>query len=57
MIIGGLIYLQPDLSAAGTVLILGGLLFFLAGGDLKQIACLAGDCGYRRMGWIIVQFS
>src|SRR5215208_1773271 len=30
-IIGGLIYLQPDLSAAGTVLVLGGLLFFLAG--------------------------
>lgn len=38
--IGGLIYQQPDLSAAGTVLILGGLLFFLAGGDLKQIGFL-----------------
>src|SRR5574339_125743 len=36
-IIGGLIYKQPDLSAAGTVLILGGLLFFLAGADVKQI--------------------
>ena len=34
-IIGGLIYLQPDLSAAGTVLILGGLLFFLAGADIQ----------------------
>jgi cell division protein FtsW len=39
-IIGGLIYQQPDLSAAATVLILGGLLFFLAGGDLKQIGGL-----------------
>ncbi len=39
-IVGGLIYQQPDLSAAGTVLILGGLLFFLAGGDLKQIGVL-----------------
>ncbi|MCJ7723274.1 MAG: FtsW/RodA/SpoVE family cell cycle protein, partial [Anaerolineales bacterium] len=39
-IIGGLIYLQPDLSATGTVLILGGLLFFLAGGDLRQITLL-----------------
>lgn len=39
-IVGGLIYQQPDLSAAGTVLILGGLLFFLAGGDLKQIGIL-----------------
>src|SRR6476660_1200248 len=35
-IIGGLIYLQPDLSAAGTVLVIGGLLFFLAGADIKQ---------------------
>ncbi|MGA7192096.1 MAG: FtsW/RodA/SpoVE family cell cycle protein, partial [Anaerolineales bacterium] len=39
-VIGGLIYQQPDLSTAGMVLILGGLLFFLAGGDLKQIAIL-----------------
>lgn len=39
-IVGGLIYQQPDLSAAATVLILGGLLFFLAGGDLKQIGVL-----------------
>jgi cell division protein FtsW len=39
-VVGGLIYQQPDLSAAGTVLILGGLLFFLAGGDLKQIGGL-----------------
>ena len=38
--IGGLIYLQPDLSAAATVLMLGGLLFFLAGGDMKQIGGL-----------------
>ncbi len=36
-IVGGLIYKQPDLSAAGTVIILGGLLFFLAGADIKQI--------------------
>jgi cell division protein FtsW len=39
-VVGGLIYQQPDLSAAATVLILGGLLFFLAGGDLKQIGFL-----------------
>ena len=54
-IIGGLIYLQPDLSAAGTVLILGGLLFFLAGADLKQIIFLLVLAFV--MGWIIVQFS
>jgi cell division protein FtsW len=39
-VVGGLIYQQPDLSAAATVLMLGGLLFFLAGGDLKQIGGL-----------------
>jgi len=54
-IIGGLIYLQPDLSAAGTVLILGGLLFFLAGADVKQIILLLILAVV--MGWIVVQFS
>ncbi|HSG44303.1 MAG TPA: putative peptidoglycan glycosyltransferase FtsW [Anaerolineales bacterium] len=54
-IIGGLIYLQPDLSAAGTVMILGGLLFFLAGADLKQIVFLLVLAFV--MGWVVVQFS
>lgn len=54
-IIGGLIYLQPDLSAAATVLILGGLLFFLAGADLKQIAFLLFLAVV--IGWVVVQFS
>jgi len=54
-IIGGLIYLQPDLSAAGTVLVLGGLLFFLAGADIKQIVFILILAIF--MGWIIVQFS
>jgi cell division protein FtsW len=54
-IVGGLIYLQPDLSAAGTVLILGGLLFFLAGGDLKQIALLL--IAALIMGWLVVRIS
>ena len=54
-IIGGLIYLQPDLSAAGTVLILGGLLFFLAGADIKQIIFLLALAVV--IGWVIVQFS
>jgi len=38
--VGGLIYIQPDLSATATVFVLGGLLFFIAGGDLRQIAFL-----------------
>jgi cell division protein FtsW len=54
-IIGGLIYLQPDLSAAGTVLILGGLLFFLAGAEIRQILFLLILA--ILMGWVVVQFS
>ena len=54
-IIGGLIYLQPDLSAAGTVFILGGLLFFLAGADTKQIVLLLILA--IGMAWIVVQVS
>ena len=54
-IIGGLIYLQPDLSAAGTVLILGGLLFFLAGADIRQILFLLVLAVL--MAWVVVQFS
>ena len=54
-IIGGLIYLQPDLSAAGTVMILGGLLFFLAGADWKQIVFLLVLTAV--IAWVVVQFS
>jgi len=54
-IIGGLIYLQPDISAAGTVLVLGGLLFFLAGADIKQIVFILILA--ILMGWVVVQFS
>lgn len=54
-IVGGLIYLQPDLSAAGTVLILGGLLFFLAGGDMKQITLLMIVAVLG--GWMVVRIS
>ena len=54
-IIGGLIYKQPDLSAAGTVIILGGLLFFLAGADIKQIIfILILAVG---IGFLITRFS
>ncbi len=53
--IGGLIYLQPDLSATGTIFLLGGLLFFLAGGDLRQIVFLIIIS--LATGWIVVQFS
>jgi len=53
--IGGLIFIQPDLSAAVTIFILGGLLFFLAGGDIRQIIlfCIVALAA----GWLVVQFS
>lgn len=52
---GGLIFLQPDLSAAGTVLLMGGLLFFLAGGDLKQMLLMLVVT--LIVGWLVVQVS
>ena len=53
--LGGLIFLQPDLSAAVTIFILGGLLFFLAGGEMRQIIlfCIVALAA----GWLVVQFS
>jgi cell division protein FtsW len=39
-IVGGLIWVQPDISAMATVIILGGLMFYLAGGEIRQIAIL-----------------
>ena len=54
-VVGGLIYQQPDLSAAATVLMLGGLLFFLAGGDLKQISVLLVIAMVA--AWIVVSIS
>ena len=54
-VLGGLIVLQPDISAAATVFIMGGVLFFLAGGDLKQIAVLLLIAAF--VGWVIVQLS
>lgn len=39
-VVGGLIVLQPDLSALATVVFLGFLLFFLAGADIRQLLLL-----------------
>ncbi len=52
---GGLIFLQPDISAAATVLIIGVLLFFLAGGDLKHIFIMFLVALFT--GVLVVQFS
>jgi len=47
-----LIFLQPDLSAAMTVLIIGGLLFFLAGGEWRQIVIVIAIAVF--VGWIAI---
>lgn len=36
-VMASLILMQPDLSAVFTIIVLGGLMFFIAGGDLRQI--------------------
>lgn len=54
-ILGGLIVIQPDISATLTIIVLGGLMFFLAGGDLRQIGLLLIVA--LIFAWIIVQVS
>lgn len=51
-VVGGLIFVQPDLSAFLTIFLLGGIMFFLAGGDLRQIVLLVLVAAL--VGWIIV---
>jgi len=53
--LGGLILIQPDLSATVTIVILGGLMFFLAGGELRQIVILM--IVTLIVGWAVVQVS
>lgn len=53
-IIGGLILLQPDLSAAVTIFIIGGIMFFLAGGDIRQIMIFLA-VGIL-VGWVVFTF-
>lgn len=51
-VVGGLILMQPDISAAFTIMFLGGMLFFLAGGELKQIFVLLLIA--VMIGWVLV---
>jgi len=54
-VLGGLIMAQPDVSAVATLIIIGGILFFLAGGDLKQIFILLMVTVL--IGWATVQLQ
>jgi cell division protein FtsW len=51
----GLILAQPDVSAAATVVILGGLLFYIAGGKLTQILLVLGITAV--LGVLVVKVS
>jgi cell division protein FtsW len=52
-LIGSFIIMQPDLSALITIVFLGIMLFFLAGGDLRQILVLGSFGG--AVGWVVLQ--
>lgn len=41
-VVAALIFLQPDLSAVATVLALGGIMFFVAGGNIGHIGLFMG---------------
>jgi len=55
MIVAGLIYIQPDLSAALTIVIMGGIMFFLAGADWKQI--VTAGLVVLVMGFFFIKFN
>ncbi|MBM3144305.1 MAG: hypothetical protein FJ010_04890 [Chloroflexi bacterium] len=54
-ITSGLILRQPDLSAAGMVMILGGLMYYLAGSDVIQTAFLFLVAGLA--GFLVILFN
>ncbi len=54
-ITSGLILRQPDLSAAAMVLLLGGLMYFLAGSDVKQTALLSTVAGV--VVYLVIRFN
>jgi cell division protein FtsW len=53
--VGGMIIIQPDVSAVLTILVIGGTMFFLAGGDTRQIAYMILMALF--VGFLIVVFS
>lgn len=54
-IMGGLILRQPDLSAAGMVFILGGLMYYLGGSNALETALLSLIAGV--LGFVILRFN
>lgn len=54
-IVAGLIMLQPDLSTAAIILVTSGVMFFLAGADVRQLLIAGGMSGV--VGWLVMQLN
>lgn len=54
-ITAGLVLAQPDISAAATIVLLGGVLFFIAGGKISQILLVVLVTGL--LGLLVVKVS
>lgn len=54
-IVGGLVMIQPDLSTAAVIVIVSGIMFYLAGADMKQIAIAGILVG--AIGWVVSQLG
>ena len=54
-ITAGLVLAQPDISAAATIVLLGGVLFFIAGGKISQIILVVLVTGL--LGLLVVKVS
>ena len=51
----GLILRQPDLSAAGMVMLLGGMMYYLGGSDARQTAILVAVAA--GVGYLVLRFN
>ena len=54
-VMGGLIWLQPDFSAAITVFVMGGVLFYLAGAELRQVILVV--VAALMVGFLVITFT
>ncbi len=54
-VIAGLILGQPDISAAATIVVLGGVMFFIAGGKISQILFVV--IGVAALGFALMHLS
>ncbi|MBP9676227.1 MAG: cell division protein FtsW [Anaerolineaceae bacterium] len=51
----GLVLMQPDISAAATIVFLGGLMFYIAGGKMSQILAVVLATGF--LGFLMAKLS